>query len=190
MKVYINPGHDLEYDSGAIHTDGNGDVDLRECDVAYAIGNRVRNYLEDAGCDVHLLQSDSLIDEPDNRADRPVSVVNDANDWPADLFVSIHCDACVSHEARGTSCLVYSPFGEAAKLAEKIQKQIVDSVGTEDRGIVPRPGLIVLNSTDMPAVLVETAFIDNDEDAALLIEREDDFARAIARGITDYIQGV
>jgi hypothetical protein len=27
MKVYINPGHDLEYDSGAVHTDEYDDVD-------------------------------------------------------------------------------------------------------------------------------------------------------------------
>ena len=40
--------------------------------------------------------------------------------------------------------------------------------------------------TDMPAVLVETAFIDNDQDAQILVEHEDDFARAIARGITDF----
>ena len=49
MKVYINPGHDLEYDSGAIHTDGNGDVDLRECDVAARIGALAKQYLEVAG---------------------------------------------------------------------------------------------------------------------------------------------
>lgn len=46
--------------------------------------------------------------------------------------------------------------------------------------------LIVLNSTDMPAVLVEMAFVDNDEDAQILTERADEMARAIARGITDF----
>lgn len=49
------------------------------------------------------------------------------------------------------------------------------------------PGLIVLKHTDMPAVLVETAFIDNNQDALLLINNSDDFAKAIARGITDYV---
>ena len=39
----------------------------------------------------------------------------------------------------------------------------------------------------MPAVLVETAFISNTDDAKLLVDREDDFARAIARGITDFV---
>ena len=48
------------------------------------------------------------------------------------------------------------------------------------------PELIVLKHTAMPAVLVEMAFIDNDADAALLTQRSDDFARAIARGVTDW----
>ena len=39
----------------------------------------------------------------------------------------------------------------------------------------------------MAAILIETAFIDNDDDALLLINNQDDFARAIARGITDYV---
>lgn len=34
MRVYINPGHDAKYDSGAVHRDDAGNVDLRECDVA------------------------------------------------------------------------------------------------------------------------------------------------------------
>lgn len=47
-------------------------------------------------------------------------------------------------------------------------------------------GLYVLTNTDMPAVLVELAFISNDEVEELLSGSQDDFARAIARGITDY----
>ena len=52
------------------------------------------------------------------------------------------------------------------------------------------PELTVLKRTHMPAVLIETAFIDNDEDALLLINHADDFAAAIARGITDYASAV
>ena len=62
----------------------------------------------------------------------------------------------------------------------------MSSVGTVDRG-VKEAGFYVLKHTKCPAVLVECAFIDNVHDEALLIEREDDFARAIARGVTDYI---
>ena len=37
----------------------------------------------------------------------------------------------------------------------------------------------------MPAVLVETAFINNPVEEDKLINRVDEFARAIARGISD-----
>jgi N-acetylmuramoyl-L-alanine amidase len=42
----------------------------------------------------------------------------------------------------------------------------------------------------MPACLVEMAFIVNEEDASLLKYHVDDFARAIARGVTDYEQSL
>ena len=44
MKVYVNPGHDTKYDSGAV----NPETGLRECDVAAAVGELVRDYLEKA----------------------------------------------------------------------------------------------------------------------------------------------
>jgi len=81
--------------------------------------------------------------------------------------------------------------GNGAMLAYHIQSQLVDTLRTfdkaiPDRGIKARPGLIVLRETDMPVVLVETAFIDNIQDASLLRDRQDDIARAIARGVSDY----
>ena len=39
----------------------------------------------------------------------------------------------------------------------------------------------------MPAVLVEVAFISNEDDVQLLINNQDDIARAIARGVTDFL---
>lgn len=180
MKVYINPGHDLEYDSGAV----NPNSGLRECDVAAKIGAKVKEYLEAAGCECRLLQSDNLYYDSDYD-DRPVAVCADADAWGADVFVSIHCNAA-NGCARGTEVECYSRMSNGGDLAQYIKDQIVSALGTVDRGVKEMPGLIVLRHTDMPAVLVETAFIDNDDDAALLTDKWDDFARAIARGVTDY----
>ena len=46
----------------------------------------------------------------------------------------------------------------------------------------------MLSYTEAPACLVEMAFISNDEEAALLVDAkwQDRYARAIARGVTDY----
>ena len=177
MRVFLNPGHDLKRDSGAV----NPTSGLRECDVAADIGGLVKGYLEQAGCEVQMLQSDNLLGETPSLP----CVVDEANGWPADIFVSLHCNAA-NGSAQGTETLVYNEDGESAELAGCIQSQIVSSLGTIDRGIKERPMLIVLKHTNMPAVLVEMAFVDNDEDTILLTYKADEMARAIARGITDF----
>lgn len=186
MKVFINPGHDTKYDSGAV----NPNTGLRECDVATKVGALVVDYLEAAGCECQIMQSDNLAPTPAGRSsydDRQGATVTEtANDWGADVFVSIHCNAA-NTEAQGTEVECYGS-GAGEQLAQCIQSQIVDSLGTVDRGVKYMPQLLVLKYTDMPAVLVEMAFIDNDEDAELLAGKADDFARAIARGVTDYEQ--
>ena len=189
MKVFINPGHDIKYDSGAVHYDTNGNVDLRECDVAAKIGTAVQKYLEAAGCESYLMQSDNLAPTPAGRSDyddrQGMTVTETANEWGADIFVSIHCNAD-SGTARGTEVECYNRMSNGGNLAQCIQSQLINSIDTIDRGVKEMTDLLVLRYTDMPAVLVETAFIDNDDDMLVLVEHWDDIARAIARGVTDY----
>ena len=181
-RIYLNAGHDKKYDSGAV----NPISGLRECDVAANVAEKVKYYLENVGYECRLGQSDNLYYDSIYIDRQDFAVVPDANNWDADLFISIHCNA-FNTSAQGTETLIYNNrCREAKKLAECIQQQIVDSLGTTDRGIKERQNLIVLKMTDAPAVLVELAFIDNEEDAKLLVEKQDDFARAIARGVTDY----
>lgn len=176
-KVFVNPGHCPGIDSGAV----NGHYNITEADIVYDIGTMVTDYLDKAGCEVRLLQSDNLYYDGQGEC-----VVESANRWPADVFISLHCNA-FNTQAQGTECCVYELSSKSELLARCVQRQIVDSLHTVDRGIKERPGLIVLKHTYMPAVLVEMAFIDNDSDAELLIHKKDEFARAIARGVTDYL---
>ena len=189
MKVFINPGHDIDYDSGAV----SPRTGLRECEVAARVGALVKNYLEAAGCTCKLMQSDNLAPTRNGRseyADRQGPTVTEvANDWEADIFVSIHCNSAKAEEARGVETFAYSLDGEEGeKLAICIQDQIVDALDMLDRGVKANPKLFVLQYTVMPAVLVELGFISNEKDEELLENRQDDFARAIARGVTDYEQ--
>lgn len=166
MKIFINPGHGGA-DCGAV---GNG---LKEADVTLSIGKRVENYLRAVGYDVKLIQYDGL-----------QAICDDANAFKADLFISIHCNAATGN-AKGAETY-WSGFSETShRLAEKIQNQLVGSLPLNNRG-VKSASFYVLRNTNMPAVLVETAFIDNADDAKLLRDRADDFAKAIARGITDF----
>ena len=180
-KIFINPGHapDGTPDPGAV----NATTGLRECDVALIIGNKVEQYLQSAGCQTSFLQSDSLD-----------GVVSAANSWHADLFVSIHCNSAASAAANGAETWYCHNSLKGQKAAACIQDQIVKSVLVSDRGLKEATpgvnGLYVLTNTDMPAVLVETAFISNTGgDEKLLSDSywQDEFAKAIARGITDYL---
>lgn len=172
MKIFINPGHDINLDSGAV----NPVHGTRECDVARDAGKLLMQYLETAGCEVKALQNDDL-----------GLVCETSNEWGADIFVSLHCNA-FNTEARGTETLYKSFNGQ--RLANDIQSQLIRSIDTVDRGVKKRDDLWVLNGTDATAVLVEMAFIDNEEDHAVLTNELDTIVRAIARGITDYAGGV
>lgn len=170
MKVFINPGHCVGFDSGAV---GNG---LQEADVVLKIGRRVEKYLQAVGIQTKLFQFDGCKE-----------IAYDANQWGADYFVSIHCNSYNSI-AHGTETFCYAEGTTAHNLAKVIHNQMTKTFPElTDRG-VKEAAYSVLRYTDMPAVLVETAFIDNVEDAKVLVEREDDFARAIARGVTDFLQ--
>lgn len=183
MKVFINPGHMPGVDSGAV----NNNRGLRECDIALKVGKRVQGYLEDVGYETMLVQSDNLAGE----SPRYENVTGSANDWDADVFVSIHCNSFGDASVRGCETLMYGTGGDAEDLAYCIQNQLVTTFKAfdpafPDRGLKVRTDLAVLRHTAMPAVLVEMAFISNEADANLLVEKEDEFARAIARGVSDY----
>lgn len=170
MKVFINPGHapNGNPDPGAC---GCG---LRESDVAAQVGHLVEKYLQAAGCETKLLQSDSLYE-----------ISSSANAWDADVFVSIHCNSAANSAANGTESFCYPGSTQGRKLAECIHTQIITSLTITNRG-VKEANFHVIRETNMPACLVELAFINNYRDANLLKNNYDDFARAIARGVTDY----
>lgn len=171
MKIFINPGHGYP-DPGAV----NYQYNLTEEAVAYEVGNLLEEYLQNAGVAVvGNLQNDDL-----------QRVVSEANNSGADLFISIHCNSYSNPMAEGTETLVYQYGGQSEVAAQRIQDQIVETLGTVDRGVKERPRLYVLNQTTMPAVLVELAFISNEDDILLLMDKKEEFAAAIARGVTDY----
>lgn len=104
-----------------------------------------------------------------------------ANDIGADLFVSIHNNSAASH-VTGAETLYY-PHAEdtrGKKIAQLVQDSLVEC-GLVNRGIKERPDLYVLNSTTMPAILIETGFISNAEEAKLINSPE--FIKKWSKGV-------
>lgn len=168
-KIFINPGHGNP-DPGAV-----GQTGLQEKDVVFAVGNLAADYLRKVGYEVLVLQSDDLN-----------GVIRKANESGADLFVSIHCNSFSNQQANGTETFYYPDSVKGEKLARCIQGQLIQEFGLTDRGIKTSTGLGVLKYTDMPSVLAELAFISNPKEEVLLRDYQDRWAKAIARGVSDY----
>lgn len=169
MKVYLNPGHDRELDSGAV----NKNLGLRECDAAYELAVEVKKYLERNTIEVVFGQSDDLY-----------SICDGANDADVDIFVSIHFNAFNGRVSGTETCI--SSTTKSLLLGHAIQSNVVAALKLPNRGLKERAELFVLRNTAMPAVLLEICFIDNDHDWRRYDRLKDAVARAIATGIMQY----
>ena len=188
MRIVIDPGHaGRNVDPGAV----NQSTGLQEADVALFVSKLVETQLLAAGHEVKLTRTDWEQAETDDLNVR----TSLSNDWGADLFVSIHCNSAVSPNAAGYEVWTSPGDTEGDALATCIYAQIAiefpDRTGRADYsdGDPDKESrFYVLVHTNAPACLVEMAFISNDEEAALLSDSawQERYARAIARGVTDY----
>lgn len=189
-KVVLDAGHGGS-DPGAIGVNG-----LREKDVNWDITQKVRDELIAKGYEVVLTRTDDSYWSLPQR-------VEFTNTLQADLFVSIHANSHPSGKANGTMVLYYDndypqedyPASEAMKqltpynkdLAQRVLDSLVASVGTKNLGLVPSAVYVARMGT-IPSILVETAFLSQTSDAALLASDSvrSKMAAGIANGITSY----
>lgn len=180
MRIFIDAGHnDKNVDTGAV---GNG---LREQDVTLDIAQLLGKKLAAVGVDVKQSRH--------NKSDVIGVTLNDslakrakmANNLKADLFISIHCNAHANTTAKGTEVYACSENSKGYPLAKKVCDSICKTLGTTNRG-AKTASYTVLKKTNMPAILVETAFITNASDATLLKNRKEDFAAAICEAVCEH----
>ncbi|MFR4649797.1 MAG: N-acetylmuramoyl-L-alanine amidase family protein [Megamonas funiformis] len=181
--ITIDPGHGGS-DSGAVGHNG-----YTEKEGAFAISQKVASILNQSGAKV-VMTRDSDVDvygpnaSARNELQARVDVGNNAN---SDIFVSIHCNAFVNPAANGTQTFYYGSSYQGQRLAQSIQEKMIEANGLRDRGISTCNFYVVKHSY-MPAVLIETAFITNYDEEALLSDDEwqTTMAKAIAEGINEY----
>lgn len=167
--VIIDAGHGGE-DPGAIYQERKEkDDNLR---LALAVGN----ILENAGIRTLYTRTTDITQSPLEKA-----AIGNRSD--ADFFLSFHRNAMpVPQSGSGAMTLIYEKGGVAQKMAENVQKALTEA-GFQDLGVQERPGLAVLGRTRMPAVLIETGFIDRDEDNRLFDQNFQQIAQGIADGV-------
>ena len=173
MLIALDAGHGGS-DPGAVYNGRN------EKDDNLRLALEVGKILENAGVDVVFTRDNDVYETPFKKA-------TDANNANADYFVSFHRNSGENpNTASGVQNLIFSTGGESETLADNIQKNLVD-LGFRDLGIIERPNLVVLRRTKMPAVLIETGFINNEQDNAKFDKEFNQIANAIADGILNTI---
>ena len=182
IKIYIDQGHNPQSPNAG--AEGNG---LVEQDLTYEIGQRLATLLRSNGnFDVRVSRpTEETILGTSNASSLRIRV-DEANNFGADYFISLHTNASNNTSASGSEALVYSSPSIASELGEDILVWLNRLTGLRNRGIVNRPGLYVLRKTKMPAVLVEMGFISNFGDANLMNNSPELFAEGIYNGILQY----
>jgi len=171
LRLVIDPGHGGG-DPGAVQAA----TGLREADVALEIAHVLKAIM-----DTHP-EVDAVLTRDSDQTVTLEKRTGLANARDAHL-VSIHCNSAEDPRANGAEVLCFAETdadgseSTGYRIGREIQRELV-ALGLRDRGVKPiydrrkrkyvGPKLFVLRETRRPAVLVETAFISNPEEAQLL----------------------
>lgn len=168
--IVIDPGHG-GFDNGARYQGRKEkDDNLR---LALAVGN----ILKQQGYDVIYTRTTDIYQSPYEKAQI-------ANEEGADYFISFHRNSGENDNTyNGVQTLIYGGDDpRAERLANAINEEL-EKVGFANLGIEERTGLAVLRRTEMPAVLIETGFINHDKDNEIFDNNFNEIASAIAMGV-------
>jgi len=179
MIVCIDPGHGGP-DPGCVGPDGT-----QEKVITLYVATRLAEYLRRGGAKVVLTRTTDtdlapgLDDEAEIKARARVG-----NDAGAGYYISIHVNWFSSEEPEGAEAFYWPGSVKGEALARAIMHHSGIASGLPLRRIDPAKYMI-LGYTQMPAVLVELAFLSNKADRALLKEPAwlDRYALGIAFGI-------
>jgi N-acetylmuramoyl-L-alanine amidase len=177
LRICLDPGHSP--DPGAV-----GPTGLTEREVNLAVAKKLRKILIRNGADVVMTRTGT---EGLTLYDRPKIAI----EKECDILISIHNNALPDgvnpFYNNGSSTYYYHP--QSLALAREIQSELLEELKLPDFGTY-YGNLVLTRPSQLPAVLVESAFMMIPEQEALL--RTDKFqgrcAKAIARGILNFVK--
>ncbi len=193
--IMIDPGH------GGTDKGAPGRSGLLEKNLNLSMALKLRTALRKLGFQVIMTRAADLTLSLQARADL-------CEKFRPDLFISIHCNAAAQKTINGIETFAMTPAGCPSssdskpsnargsgnafdknnyRLAYEIQKCLLRNTKAEDRG-VKHARFFVLRNASCPAVLIETGFISNQREGALLnrADYQTKVVNAIVRGILNY----
>lgn len=177
--VAIDAGHGGE-DNGC-YRDG-----VSESEVNLELARRLSAELQALGFETILIREDEESQMPlEERVEK-------AEEKKADIYVSIHQNACEEEESMVTGIETWynGNSQDSRRLAQLVHKGAVEKTGAADRMIQETDTLYVVRETSMPSCLIETGFLSNAAERSALAspEYQEKLAKGIAWGIQYYFQ--
>lgn len=195
VKVVIDPGH-----GGADGGASSGEVVER--DITLSISHALTKRLEKKGATVIMTRTkegDALAERKPEEdfgtlrarklADLKLRETIAVEENP-DVFISVHVNAIPDAKWRGAQVFYHKDGHSGGKLlAESIQSSFQNQLKNTDREALAISNVYLLKKSPVPSVLVETGFISNEEERALLIDPkyQEKVADAILEGIREFI---
>lgn len=173
-KIFLDYGHGGN-DPGAVSGS------YKEKDFTLSIGQRVKYHLERHGLNVIESRTSDINPSLSERSSK-------ANNNNVDISISIHCNSFGSSTAQGVETYTYGTGTREIQLAKCVHNAIIkDKIYTINRGI-KQGDLHMVREITTAAILVEMAFISNPQDRTLLIDKGEQFAIAICKGVLNYYE--
>lgn len=184
--ILLDPGHGGT-DSGALGYDGA----IYESQLNFANAVELKYELERRGATVYLTRYDDVKVSLEERKNMAMAL-------KPDLYISLHCDGNENKNAFGTTAYYYKPMSQA--LSQSIYNEMTKVYssyiypGDYNKATEAQKGsryhpFSVTRLEDCPSVLIETGYVTNYEECAILVKEETrkQIAVAIANGIENYI---
>ncbi|MBI3922175.1 MAG: N-acetylmuramoyl-L-alanine amidase [Armatimonadetes bacterium] len=177
LVIVVDAGHGGK-DPGAEGTTG-----IHEKDLALDIAKKLASLLQSTGAKVVLTRSDDIYLKLAER-------VEIAQKEKANLFISVHINSAPTpNKLSGTEVYYYTE--QSLPFAQHVHESMIGELGLKDGGIRQRR-FYVIRHTTMPAILTETAYINNTKEEKLLNTPEfrQKAASAIYSGIRSFVLNV
>lgn len=187
-KIILDPGHGGNEAGASSHG-------IKEGEQTLSLALVVKRHLIAEGAEVVMTVDEHF--QPFRRMSLRERA-SFAKRYGADLFVSLHYNMNENPYAKGTETYFNrTPFkeqknpysDESERLANYIQRYLVASIGTNNLGTKDSDYHVLRNNT-VPSVLIEMAFLSNEEEAKQLVTEEfkEKSAYGITQGIVHYFR--
>jgi N-acetylmuramoyl-L-alanine amidase len=181
--VVISPGHGILGDDGVTIDPGAVYNGLIEKDINLEVAKYAEGFLKRCPVDVYLTR------EGDDDQHTLIQIAQIVQSYNPTVAVAIHANSGSQSGTEGWYTEGGYDDANSLLLAKALAESVSAQVGINDLGTIPdsrsRFGKLYIRDWKVPSAIIELAYLQKDYE--LLENNQEDFGRAVARAILEYL---